>query len=261
MRVALVPTMGALHAGHVALVEESRRQADRVVASLFVNPLQFGGGEDIDRYPRQEKEDARALDRAGCDLLWIPTTEQMYPADFSTTVSVSGLSSRWEGEFRPGHFDGVATVVAKLLNAVRPEVAVFGEKDFQQLAVIRRLAIDLNLGARIVGVPTVRDEDGLALSSRNAYLSDDERARAAALPDALYSAADGIEAGEPVDVALEKARRGLADAGFAPIDYVALVDAATLEPLGEPAGRMRLIGAATLGSTRLIDNVPVESPT
>ncbi|MGI8705797.1 MAG: pantoate--beta-alanine ligase [Sphingomicrobium sp.] len=260
MRVALVPTMGAVHAGHVALVEEARRQADRVVASLFVNPLQFGEGEDIDRYPRQEKEDARALDRAGCDLLWIPTTEQMYPAGFSTTVSVPGPSSRWEGEFRPGHFDGVATVVTKLLNAVRPDVALFGEKDFQQLAVIRRLAIDLNLGTNIIGVPTIRDEDGLALSSRNAYLSDDERARAAALPDALHSAADAIEAGEPVDAALDEARRGLADAGFAPVDYVALVDAATLEPLGEPAGRMRLIAAATMGSTRLIDNVPVEPP-
>lgn len=260
MRVALVPTMGALHAGHAALVEEARSQADRVVASLFVNPLQFGEGEDIDRYPRQEKEDARALDRAGCDLLWIPSTDHMYPAGFSTTVSVSGLTDRWEGEFRPGHFDGVATVVTKLLNAIRPEVAVFGEKDFQQLAVIRRLAIDLNLGAEIVGVPTVRDEDGLALSSRNAYLSDDERARAAALPGALHSAAEAIEAGEPVEAALEEARRRLADAGFAPIDYVALVDAATLEPIAEPAGRMRLIAAATMGSTRLIDNVPVEPP-
>ena len=259
-RIAFVPTMGALHAGHLALAEEAKRQADRVVASIFVNPLQFGEGEDLDRYPRQEKEDSRALDKAGCDLLWIPTAEQMYPAGFATTVSVSGLSRRWEGEARPGHFDGVATVVTKLLNAVRPELALFGEKDFQQLAVIRRLAIDLNLGTEVVGVPIVRDEDGLALSSRNAYLSDDERKRAVTLPETLHAAAEAIESGKPVDAALDEARHALADAGFAPIDYVALVDASTLEPLAEPAGRMRLIAAATIGETRLIDNVPVEAP-
>jgi pantoate--beta-alanine ligase len=260
MRIALVPTMGALHAGHLALVEEARRQADRVVASIFVNPLQFGEGEDLERYPRREKEDARALEQAGCDLLWMPTPEQMYPAGFSTTVSVKGLSSRWEGEARPGHFDGVATVVTKLFNVVRPDIGVFGEKDFQQLAVIRRMAIDLALGVEIIGVPTVRDEDGLALSSRNAYLSSDERARAVALPDALHAAADAIEEGQPVDGALQQARDTLDDAGFAPIDYVALVDSVTLEPLREAAGRMRLIAAATIGTTRLIDNVPVEVP-
>lgn len=256
----MVPTMGALHDGHLALVEEARRQADRVIASLFVNPLQFGEGEDLERYPRQEKEDGRALDRAGCDLLWIPTAEQMYPAGFSTTVSVSGLASRWEGKARPGHFDGVATVVTKLLNAVRPEVALFGEKDFQQLAVIRRLAIDLNLGAEILGVPTVRDEDGLALSSRNAYLSESERARAVALPSSLNAAAEAVEGGQPVGAAIEMARNALVEAGFSPIDYVALVDALTMEPLDHPAGRMRLIAAATIGSTRLIDNVPVVPP-
>ena len=259
-RVALVPTMGALHAGHLALVEEARRQADRVVATIFVNPLQFGEGEDLERYPRREKEDARALDDAGCDLLWVPPLEQMYPSGFSTTVSVDNLSKRWEGEARPGHFDGVATVVTKLLNAVRPEIAMFGEKDFQQLAVIRRLAADLNLGTEIVAVPIVRDEDGLALSSRNAYLSEDERTRAVTLPTALQEAADAIESGTPVGAALERARRALADAGFDPIDYVALVDAATLEPLAEAAGRMRLIAAATTGKTRLIDNVAVEPP-
>jgi pantoate--beta-alanine ligase len=259
-RVALVPTMGALHDGHLALVEEAKRQADRVVATIFVNPLQFGENEDLERYPRREKEDSRALDRAGCDLLWMPTPEQMYPAGFSTTVSVAGLSKRWEGEARPGHFDGVATVVTKLIDAVRPDVAVFGEKDFQQLAIIRRLAIDLSLGAEIVGVPIVRDCDGLALSSRNAYLSDDERARAVILPKALHAAAQAIEDGAPVNGAIEEARRALDDAGFAPIDYVALVDEATLEPLQSAAGRMRLIAAATLGSTRLIDNLPVTAP-
>lgn len=259
-RVALVPTMGALHAGHLALVEEARRQADRVVASIFVNPLQFGEGEDLERYPRREKDDAKALEAAGCDLLWVPTPEQMYPAGFSTRVSLAGLSKRWEGEARPGHFDGVATVVTKLLNAVRPEVALFGEKDFQQLAIIRRLVVDLNMRTEIVGVPIVRDEDGLALSSRNAYLSDDDRERAVALPQALEAAAEAIGNGQAVSAALKQARDALAEAGFAPIDYVALVDEATLEPVQSPAGRMRLIAAATIGSTRLIDNLPVTAP-
>ena len=256
MRIALVPTMGALHAGHLALVEEARRQADRVVATIFVNPLQFGEGEDLDRYPRREKEDSAALDRAGCDLLWMPSPEQIYPAGFSTTVSVKGLSARWEGEARPGHFDGVATVVAKLFNAVRPDVALFGEKDFQQLAVIRRMTVDLAFGIAIVAVPTVRDCDGLALSSRNAYLSEDEHLRALALPRALREAAEAIEAGKPVEQTLAVARRALNDAGFAPIDYVALVDSVTLEPLRTATGRMRLIAAATLGKTRRIVNVP-----
>jgi len=259
-RIALVPTMGALHAGHLALVEEARRQADRVVATIFVNPLQFGEGEDLDRYPRQEREDRAALERAGCDLLWMPTPEQIYPAGFSTTVSVKGLSNRWEGEARPGHFDGVATVVTKLFNAVRPEVALFGEKDFQQLAVIRRMTLDLNLPIAIVGVPTVRDDDGLALSSRNAYLSDEERARALALPRALAEAAEGIAEGQDVATALAKAKRNLEQAGFAPIDYVALVDSETLEPLGTASGQMRLIAAATIGRTRLIDNLAVAAP-
>ena len=259
-RIALVPTMGALHAGHLALVEEARRQADRVVASIFVNPLQFGESEDLDRYPRREKEDSRALEEAGCDLLWMPSPEQMYPAGFSTTVSVTGLSKRWEGEVRPGHFDGVATVVTKLLNAVRPDVALFGEKDFQQLAVIRRLATDLQLGIEIVGVPTVRDCDGLALSSRNAYLNPDERARAVELPRALERAAEAILEGKPVDRTLQQAARALRDAGFSAVDYVALVDPATLEPLETAAGRMRLIAAARIGTTRLIDNLSVDSP-
>jgi pantoate--beta-alanine ligase len=229
-----------------------------VVASIFVNPLQFGEGEDLDRYPRREKEDARALDQAGCDLLWVPTPEQMYPAGFSTKVVVSGLSKRWEGEARPGHFDGVATVVAKLFTTVRPEVAVFGEKDFQQLAIIRRMTIDLNLGVQIVGAPIVRDDNGLALSSRNAYLSDEDRARATALPRALQRAADEIEGGTPVKHALEHATHALYDAGFSVVDYVALVDEATLEPVNEPAERTRLIAAATIAGTRLIDNLPVE---
>lgn len=257
-RIALVPTMGALHAGHLALVEEAKRQADRVVATIFVNPLQFGANEDLDRYPRREEEDARALEEAGCDLLWMPTAEQMYPPGFDTKIIAEALASRWEGESRPGHFDGVATVVAKLFNAVRPEVAIFGEKDFQQLTVIRRMVLDLNLDVEIVGLPTIRDSDGLALSSRNAYLSPDDRARATMLPRMLERTAAGITGGEAVDQALEEARHALYDAGFSVVDYIALVDSATLEPIQSPTGRMRLIAAATIGGTRLIDNLPVE---
>ena len=175
--LAFVPTMGALHEGHLTLVERARELADRVVVSIFVNPLQFNDQSDLDRYPRQEESDLAKLEAAGCDLVWLPTPADLYPDGFATTISVGGISGRWEGEHRPGHFDGVATVVAKLLISVVPTAALFGEKDFQQLAVIRRMTLDLRLGTRIVGVPTVRDDDGLALSSRNALLSDDERAR------------------------------------------------------------------------------------
>ena len=258
-KVALVPTMGALHAGHMALIAEAKRRADRVVATIFVNPLQFGADEDLDRYPRQEAADAQMLEQAGCDLLWLPSASDIYPEGFATSVSVRGLSERWEGEARRGHFDGVATVVARLLLAVKPDVALFGEKDFQQLAVIRRMAADLSLGIEIIGVPTVRDDDGLALSSRNAYLSADDRKRAVALPRALAAAREAILAGEPVDAALATAKDAIRDAGFSSIDYVALVDAGSLEPLDEPRGAMRLIAAATIGGTRLIDNIAVET--
>ncbi|MFL6731911.1 MAG: pantoate--beta-alanine ligase [Sphingomicrobium sp.] len=254
-QLALVPTMGALHAGHMALVSEARKRADKVAASIFVNPAQFAEGEDFGCYPRRENEDARMLEEAGCDILWLPTVRDVYPDGFATKVSVTGVSERWEGEARPGHFDGVATVVAKLLLSVRPHVALFGEKDFQQLAVIRRLVADLNIGARIVGVPTVREPDGLALSSRNAYLSTEERQEALALPRALEAARDAIRGGTPVFEALHNARALLRDGGFSRIDYLALVDAATLEPLDRPEGEMRLIAAAVIGTTRLIDNL------
>jgi pantoate--beta-alanine ligase len=250
--------MGALHAGHLALVAEARRQADRVIVTIFVNPLQFGEGEDLSRYPRQEEKDARALKEAGCDLLWMPTAEQMYPPGFSTTISVSGVTELWEGKARPGHFDGVATVVAKLFEAVRPEVAIFGEKDFQQLAVIRRMVTDLAMDIQILGVPTVRDDDGLALSSRNGYLSHDDRARATRLPEALKQAAAQISAGKPVEPVLELARHTLYDAGFSVVDYVALVDSTTLQRVSQATGNMRLIAAATISGTRLIDSLPVE---
>lgn len=255
--VALVPTMGALHAGHMALVAEAKKRAESVVASIFVNPTQFGAGEDFGRYPRKEADDSKMLEEAGCDLLWTPSVEDIYPDGFATTVSVHGVSDRWEGEARPGHFDGVATIVAKLLLSVRPDVALFGEKDFQQLAVIRRMIMDLNIPVEIVGVPTVREADGLALSSRNAYLGPDEHQRAAALPNALKTARGAIRGGNAVGAALQQAKQSLVDAGFLRIDYLVLVDAATLEPLDEPRGGMRLIAAAVIGSTRLIDNLAV----
>lgn len=253
--LALVPTMGALHAGHMALVAEGRRRADHAAASIFVNPLQFGAGEDLDRYPRREAADSAMLAEAGCDLLWLPSAADIYPDGFATNVTIAGVSDHWEGAARPGHFDGVATVVAKLLIAAAPDIVLFGEKDFQQLAVIRRMAADLALPVEIVGVPTVRDTDGLALSSRNAYLSADERRRALALPRALEQARDAIAAGKDVAAALGEGRTALADAGFSKVDYFALVDAATLRPLAAPRGEMRLIAAATIGATRLIDNL------
>ena len=255
--VALIPTMGALHAGHMALIAEAKRRADKVAASIFVNPTQFGEGEDFCRYPRQEERDAQMLAEAGCDLLWMPSVSDIYPEAFSTTVSVSGVSRLWEGEARPGHFDGVATIVAKLLLSVRPDVALFGEKDFQQLAVIHRMVRDLSLQVEIVGVPTVREADGLALSSRNAYLSPEERQQALALPRALETAQAAIVSGTPVVEVLHDAHASLRDGGFSRIDYFALVDAATLEPLDEPKGQMRLIAAAVIGTTRLIDNLAV----
>ena len=237
--------MGALHAGHAALVDEAKRGADKVAATIFVNPAQFGPNEDFSRYPRQEEQDSRLLAEHGCDLLWMPAVEDIYPVGFATTVSVSGVSERWEGEARPGHFDGVATIVAKLLLSVRPDLALFGEKDFQQLAV------------EIAGVPTVRELDGLALSSRNAYLSADERQRAVALPNALVAARGAILGGGSVHAALQQAKQSLVDAGFLRIDYLALVDAATLEPVDQPTGEMRLIAAALMGTTRLIDNLAI----
>lgn len=254
--VALVPTMGALHAGHIALIDIARTKADRVVASIFVNPKQFGPNEDLDRYPRREAADAKALLEAGCDLLWLPPVEAMYPDGFVTNVTISGVTEPLDGAARPGHFDGVATVVSKLFNQVRPDVAVFGEKDFQQLAVIRRLVADLDFGIEIVGAPTQRDDDGLALSSRNAYLTPEDRAAAVALPRALGETADAIAAGEEPHAALAKARARLESAGFA-VDYVELADAESLGAV-RPGCARRLLAAARIGGVRLIDNVAVK---
>jgi len=259
-RVALVPTMGALHEGHLSLVRRAREHADFVVASLFVNPAQFGPGEDFQAYPRDEARDADMLAAAGCDLLYAPAAGAMYPAGFSTNVSVEGLTEFMEGAMRPGHFQGVATVVAKLLIQCAPAFAVFGEKDFQQLAVIRRLTLDLDLPVAILAGPIVREPDGLALSSRNVYLTSAQREIAPGLYETLRDAASQIARGEGIAEAEAQARRALLNLGFDAIDYVEARAASDLTRLG-PAGPMnkpgRLLAAARLGGTRLLDNVPI----
>ncbi len=256
-KVAFVPTMGALHAGHLALVSEGLRHADRVVASIFVNPKQFGPTEDLGKYPRDEAGDAAKLLGVGCTLLYAPSVETMYPAGFASFVRVTGLPELLCGAVRPGHFDGVATVVAKLLAAARADTAVFGEKDWQQLAIVRRMAADLDLGTEIVGAAIVRDIDGLALSSRNLYLTADERRRALALPQALVAARDALHAGAPVAATLAAANTRLAAAGFARIDYVELVEGESLVTLASMVPGARLMAAAVMGTTRLIDNLEV----
>ena len=256
--VGLVPTMGALHEGHLSLVRHSRAKTMRTCVTLFVNPKQFGPAEDLDSYPRDVADDMAKLDAVGVDLLFQPDMDVIYPAGFATNISVSGISEGLDGAARPGHFDGVATVVTKLFNQVRPDVAIFGEKDYQQLAVIRRFVADLDLPIEIIGMPTQRAEDGLALSSRNAYLSADERKAALALPRSLGEAKRQMERGEPVDAALAQAVATLAGHGFGPIDYVTLCDAATLEPIPVLDRPARLLGAAKLGTTRLIDNIAVD---
>ena len=256
--IALVPTMGALHAGHMALIEAARRPGTKVIASIFVNPKQFGPNEDLARYPRREAADARLLADHGCDLLWAPPVEVMYPEGFATNVTVTGVSDGLDGAARPGHFDGVATVVTKLFNQTRADVAYFGEKDFQQLAVIRRFVADLDMAIEIVGVPTQRDDDGLALSSRNIYLDEEQRAKAVALPRALGVAARSIARGDDPEGALAEARGALVAAGFE-VDYVALADAETLAESPAADRPRRLLAAARMGTTRLIDNVAVEA--
>lgn len=256
--VAFVPTMGALHDGHLSLVARAREVADHVVASIFVNPTQFGEGEDLESYPRPEEEDRAKLENAGCELLWAPTPDEVYPAGFSTSIRVSGVTEGLCGASRPGHFDGVAVIVAKLFNQIGPDYALFGEKDYQQLALIRRMARDLDFDIQIIGVPTVREADGLALSSRNAYLTDDERMRAVTLPDAMGAAAVAIIGGESVSFAIIAAKAKLFEAGFSAVDYIELRDAETLEPVEALDRPARLLAAAQIGKTRLIDNIAVE---
>jgi pantoate--beta-alanine ligase len=259
--IALVPTMGALHAGHLALVEAAKARADRVIASIFVNPLQFNDPGDLARYPRQEAEDAAKLEEAGCDLLWMPTADQIYPAGFATMVRVAGVSDRWEGEHRPGHFDGVATIVSKLFIATMPGVAIFGEKDWQQLAVIRRMTADLGLPIETIGHPTIREADGLAMSSRNALLSREARETAPALFRLMGELAGAISEGADSASEIGRMTGRLGEAGFGPIDYVAYVDGDSLEPLDQYQEGGRLIAAAYLGNVRLIDNMRVISDT
>ena len=262
LSVGLVPTMGAIHDGHLALVRAAASGSDRVVASLFVNPKQFVPGEDFTAYPRDEARDARLIAEAGGDLLFAPPGESVYPQGFSTEVTVRGLTEGLCGAFRPGHFEGVATVVAKLFNMVRPDAAWFGEKDFQQLQVIRRLARDLDLGVEVHGVATVREEDGLALSSRNVYLNEAERAAAPTLHCALLALARAaLSPDADIESAIREAERTVAGAGFETIDYVAVVDRETLQPAEAPITReARALAAAWLGKARLIDNVAVVPP-
>lgn len=256
-RVGLVPTMGALHDGHLSLVARALGECDRAVVTLFVNPKQFGPHEDFARYPRDEAADAAKLAAAGADLLYAPDVATMYADGFATAVTVAGLTESMEGAVRPGHFAGVATVVAKLLNQAGADDAYFGEKDYQQLAVIRRLAVDLDIATRIHGVPTVREADGLALSSRNAYLTLAQRKIAPALQRALAEAAAALTNGAAVPPTLEAARAAILKAGFDAVDYVELCDADTLTPLSAAKRPARLLAAARLGTTRLLDNVAV----
>ena len=254
--VALVPTMGALHEGHLSLVELAKSKADHVVVSIFVNPIQFGPREDFNLYPRDEAGDLVKLAKAGADLVFAPEVAEMYPQGFSTQVRVGDLTEDLCGAARPNHFDGVATVVAKLLLQCAPDLAVFGEKDYQQLLVIRRLVRDLNVPVEIVPGPIVREKDGLALSSRNAYLSPSERKTAPLLYQTISAVAADLAQGRGCDDAVVAARFKLDAAGFR-VDYVAVRDPDTLKPLSGPVKRARVLAAAYLGKTRLIDNVPV----
>ena len=259
--VALVPTMGALHEGHLTLIRHAREAADHVVASIFVNPRQFGENEDLDAYPRQMERDSELLEREGVALLWAPPPDEVYPPGYATNISVAGVSEGLCGADRPGHFDGVATVVCKLFNQVMPDMAFFGEKDWQQLAVIRRMARDLDLtrpyADAIHGVGIVREEDGLAMSSRNAYLSPEQREQAASLPRAMRDAIAVLAQGGPAERPLGNLREVLDVAGFDRVDYAEMRDADSLAPLDTDNGNARLFVAARIGGTRLIDNMPV----
>ena len=262
-RVAFVPTMGNLHAGHMSLLAAARFRADRVVVSVFVNPLQFGPSEDFQAYPRTLEEDSQLLVGAHCDLLFAPSGEEIYPDGGAqpTIVTVRGLAGVLCGQFRPGHFDGVATVVAKLFGIVAPDVAVFGEKDYQQFIIIRRMTRDLALPVEVIGAPTVRASDGLALSSRNRYLSPEERARAPMIHQALQAIVQRLAAGERDFIAMESAGwQQLAAAGLRP-DYFAVRDAADLQPPRPQSPELVVLTAARLGRARLIDNLRIATPT
>jgi pantoate--beta-alanine ligase len=253
--LGFVPTMGALHAGHASLIYRAKKENDKVVVSIFVNPAQFGPHEDFSRYPRPFEEDRKLCASLGVDALYHPSSEDIYPQGYRTYVNVEGLSDLWCGRFRPGHFRGVATVVLKLLQTTFADRAYLGEKDYQQLMIIRRMARDLNLPQRIIGCPTLREKDGLALSSRNQYLSPIERAQAAILYRSLNTAAKKIKSGETVSRALSSARRNILSVPQSKIDYIALVDGESLEELKTPRPGARIISAVWIGKTRLIDNI------
>ena len=254
LTIGLVPTMGALHDGHAALLRRARGENGCVVATIFVNPIQFDRPDDLEKYPRTLDADIALCERLSVDAVFAPDANEMYPAPIVTSVAVAGLSTRLEGQFRPGHFAGVATVVAKLLSQAAPDVALFGEKDFQQLLVIRRVVRDCDIPVRIEALPTVREPDGLALSSRNAYLSADERARAPLLHRVLRDVARGFVGGDAA--APERGIAALLAGGFAKVDYLAVRDAETLAA-PRPSNPARVLAAAWLGRTRLIDNVPL----
>lgn len=253
--IGVVPTMGALHEGHLSLVRGAEAQADRVIVTLFVNPTQFNNPEDLKNYPKTEEDDVRKLAPFAVDVLWAPGAEEMYPEGFATKISVDGISEGLCGGDRPGHFDGVATVVTKLLTQTDADLAFFGEKDWQQLQVVTRLVADLDLRARIVGMPTVREADGLALSSRNLRLTPEKRAAAAALPSEMKRAAAAISGGADAGEALAAARAAVLAAGFNAVDYLELRDGATLAPLDKATPTARIFAAAHIGAVRLIDNM------
>ena len=257
--IGVVPTMGALHEGHLSLVRAARERCDRVIVTLFVNPRQFNSPEDFAKYPRTEQADAELLGPLAVDALFVPDGAEVYPPEHATRISVSGVTEPLEGAHRPGHFDGVATVVTLLFNMTQPDYAFFGEKDWQQLQLVRRLVADLKLPLEIVGCPCIRAADGLALSSRNQRLSGAARAQAAALPGALFDAARRIEAGEAVGQVLAGAETALTAAGIGPVEYLALRDAETLAE-ARPGRPARLLVAAWLDGVRLIDNVAVTLP-
>lgn len=257
-RVALVPTMGALHEGHISLVKAARRRRARVITSIFVNPTQFAPTEDFSKYPRTFESDCAMLAEAQCDLVYAPSPAVIYPEGFVTGVTLAGpAKANLEDRFRPTHFDGVATVVAKLFTQCRPDIAIFGQKDYQQLQVVTRMAADLDLGVSVIGAPTVREKDGLAMSSRNRYLTPQERTLSVMVPDALKAAIAAIHAGLPPGEAARKAVATLTQAGFT-VDYIEIRHAQTLAPvtsLGDEP--LRILLAATIGKTRLIDNMAV----
>ncbi|WP_424942716.1 pantoate--beta-alanine ligase [Aliiroseovarius crassostreae] len=256
-KVAVVPTMGALHAGHLSLVEAAKKGADRVIVTIFVNPKQFNNPDDLDKYPRTEMEDAAKLAPYGIDALYVPTPDQIYPDGFSTNVRVSGLTEDLEGAHRPGHFDGVATVVSKLFLQSRADIAYFGQKDYQQLLLVTRLSRDLDIETEVVGCPTVREEDGLAMSSRNVRLSPTERAIAPALKREMDRAAKAIRKGAEIRVVLDSAKQQIENAGYGAVEYLELRDAETLAPVADLTRPTRLLAAAMLGDVRLIDNIAV----